>query len=74
MVRSAVKALDLRGKLLPGDHPDIALAQNNLAALYHDLGRHDEAITAYQQSAKLALRRQFHGTANPIRCARRGGS
>ena len=30
-------------RVLPPDHPDIAMSMNDLASLYTDLGRHDEA-------------------------------
>jgi tetratricopeptide (TPR) repeat protein len=48
------KALAIREKVLPPDHPDLASSYNNLAATYGALGQNDKQL-AYHQKA-LAIR------------------
>ncbi len=44
-------------------HPDVAASLNNLAGLYQDQGRYNEAEPLYQQS--LAIRKQQLGKNHP---------
>ena len=37
------RALKIRERALPADHPDIAISLNNLVALYRKQGRYSEA-------------------------------
>jgi len=57
------RALELRRRSLPADHPDIALSLNNLASLYSRTGRHDEAETMFRQA--LERFRSIYGDAHP---------
>lgn len=48
------KALNIRGKILPPEHQDLAQSYNNLALAYHDLGDLDQACT-YLRKAVVIL-------------------
>ncbi len=50
------ECLDLRQKHLPTDHPEVALAANNLGVALLHLGRNEEA-SGYLQQAESILRR-----------------
>jgi tetratricopeptide (TPR) repeat protein len=57
------RALDLRERLLPPDHPDIATTRTNLGVVLDDLGRIDEALAIYDRV--LAEREQALGPEHP---------
>lgn len=52
----AQRVLAVRQKALGPDHPDIATALNNLAALYDFLGRYSEAEPLYKRSLTIRIK------------------
>ena len=40
------KALSIRLKKLGDDHPDVAATYNNMAIVYDDQGKYDEALAS----------------------------
>ena len=61
----AQRALAIREKALGPDHPDVALALNNLAELYRNQGRYAEAEPLYKRA--LAIEEKALGPDHP-RC------
>jgi tetratricopeptide (TPR) repeat protein len=57
------KALRLRRRALPKDHPDIATSLHNLAWLHHQTGAYPRALRLYRQA--LAIRRK-HARTDPV--------
>ena len=57
------RALAIREKVLGPDHPDVAQSLNNLAALYHEQGKHATAEPLYQRA--LAIREKALGPEHP---------
>ena len=53
----------IREKVLGPDHPSTALSLNNLAALYDNQGKYDEAESLYQRA--LAIREKVLGSDHP---------
>ena len=47
------RALAIREKALGPDHPDVATIANNLASLYQDMGKYEQALPIYQQAIKI---------------------
>jgi tetratricopeptide (TPR) repeat protein len=47
------RALSLKEKILPPDHPDIAMSLNALAETWHRLGRDDEALKLAERSMRI---------------------
>ena len=43
----------MRKKLLGKEHPDVALSLNNLAGLYRNQGRYEEAKSYLKQALKI---------------------
>jgi tetratricopeptide (TPR) repeat protein len=58
------QALDIRRRILGGNHPDYATGLNNLAALYEAMGRYAEAELLSRQA--LDIHRRFLGGNHPI--------
>jgi hypothetical protein len=56
-------AMDGWSRTKPGAHPDVLLCQNNLAAVYHALGREAEAEMLLQRNLEAA--RRMFGPGNP---------
>jgi len=50
------EVLELRRRILPEDHPDIASAMANLAASYRDLGRLDDAVKIEEEVLEMRRR------------------
>jgi len=50
------RVLELRRRLLPADHPDIASAMGNLANTYSALGRHDNALVLQEEAVAFRKR------------------
>ena len=48
-----MQALALSRRILPPDHPDIALRMGNLASAYGNLGRHAEALVLKEKVSGL---------------------
>ncbi|MFL5590329.1 MAG: FxSxx-COOH system tetratricopeptide repeat protein [Ktedonobacteraceae bacterium] len=57
------RALAIREKVLPPDHPDTSTSLNNLAHLYGSQGRYEEAEPLYQRA--LAIYEQARGPEHP---------
>ena len=57
------RSLAIREKALGPDHPDVALSLNNLASLYEDLKRYDDAEALYKRS--LAIKEKALGPDHP---------
>ena len=62
--RSTSDALAIKEKALGPDHPEVALALNNLAELYRDQGRYAEAEPLLKRA--LAIRKKVFGPDHPI--------
>ncbi len=60
---SFTRALELRRKSLPDDHPEIAQSLNNLGSLYMRSRRHDLAAPMFEQA--LERFRPIHGENSP---------
>ena len=50
------ETLALQKRILPADHPDIAVSMNNLACTYLTLGQHQQALTLLQETLVLQRR------------------
>ena len=57
------RALAIREKLLPTDHPDLATTLMYLANVMNDQGQYDDALTASRRA--LAIRERAFGPAHP---------
>src|SRR6185436_2057073 len=57
-LRYALRALQLREKTLPPDHPDFGGSYNLLGNIYTNLHRNQDAITAFERSIEIN-RRQY---------------
>jgi tetratricopeptide (TPR) repeat protein len=57
------RALAIREKALPSDHPDVAMSLNNLASLYNSQGRLWEAEPLFERS--LGIRESSLGADHP---------
>jgi len=57
------RALDIRERVLPPDHPDISMSLNNLAVIYKHQGRFDEAEPLFIRA--LAIRDKAFGQEHP---------
>jgi len=57
------RALALKQKALPPDHPDVGLGIDNVGDALHRLGRNDEALAMNQRAAEIA--RKAYGPASP---------
>jgi tetratricopeptide (TPR) repeat protein len=53
------RALHIREKTLPPDHPDLAMSWNNLGVQYFNQKRYDDAREAYEKA--LAINRKAYG-------------
>ena len=51
-----LKALDIRERVLPGNHPSLARSFNNIAWTYYRLGRFGEAATHMRRAADIINR------------------
>jgi CHAT domain-containing protein/Tfp pilus assembly protein PilF len=58
----AERALELREKVLPPEHPDVVAALTSLARLYHDLGYYEKAEPLYRRA--IAIREKTVGKKN----------
>ncbi|KAL3922903.1 MAG: hypothetical protein SGILL_001953 [Bacillariaceae sp.] len=47
------KGLEVERKILPSDHPHTIITQTNLAHIYKQLGKHDQALNAYMEVFKM---------------------
>ncbi len=50
------RALTIQEKVLGPEHPDTAQSLNNLASLYRDLGKHEEAEPLYQRALAIYVK------------------
>ena len=50
------RALTIREKVLGPDHPFTATTLDNLASLYRDLGKHEEAKPLYQRALAIYVK------------------
>ena len=57
------ESLAIRKKMLGEEHPDVAQSLNNLAALYENQGKYDEAEKMFEES--LAIRKKMLGEEHP---------
>ena len=55
-----LKALGIRERVLPPEHPDLATSYNNVSATYYDLGEHKQALE-YQLKALAICERVLPG-------------
>ena len=53
------ESLAIRKKMLGEEHPDVADSLNNLASLYKNQGKYDEAEKMYNEA--LAIRKKMLG-------------
>lgn len=58
-----LKALEIRERVLPTDHPDLATSYNNMGNTYDDLGDHEKALE-YQLKA-LAIQKRVLPSDHP---------
>ena len=56
-LRYALRALEIRKKTLPPDHPDFSGNYNTLGNIYTNLGRHQEAAAAFERSIEIDRRK-----------------
>ena len=57
------ETLAFHKRILPSDHPDIAMSMNNLATTYTHLGRHDDALRLNEET--LAFRKRILPSDHP---------
>ncbi|CAF4851944.1 unnamed protein product, partial [Rotaria sp. Silwood2] len=47
------KALNIRQKTLPSNHPDFAQSYNNIAAVYNNIGENSKALLYYKKALEI---------------------
>mmetsp|Transcript_67653 Transcript_67653/g.109732 ORF Transcript_67653/g.109732 Transcript_67653/m.109732 type:complete len:353 (+) Transcript_67653:735-1793(+) len=52
------KALEIRTRVLGGDHPDVGASYNNIGKVYRLQGRYEEALAQHHQSLDIMIRAQ----------------
>ena len=50
------KTLSIRLKKLGDDHPDVAMAYNNIAIVYRNQGKSKEAVQMYKKALSIILK------------------
>ncbi len=61
--RASARATEVRERLLPDGHPDLAASYNNLAVALYELRRFPEAADAFRAAANCTMKR--HGRSHP---------
>ena len=51
------KSLSISLKKLGDDHPDVATTYNNMASVYDNQGKYDEALAMYEKSLSIKLKK-----------------
>ncbi|CAF1681225.1 unnamed protein product [Adineta ricciae] len=47
------KALEIREKTLPSNHPDLATSYNNIGAVYMNMGEYSKALSFYEKALEI---------------------
>ena len=63
-LRMMEETLAFRRRILPEDHPEIALSMYNLAIMHDNLGRHEDALRMMEDA--LALFRRIFPEDHPV--------
>ena len=47
------KALEIRQKTLPPNHPDLAISYNNIGSVYDKMGEYSKALSSYEKALEI---------------------
>ncbi|CAF4362467.1 unnamed protein product, partial [Rotaria sordida] len=50
---SHTKALEIRQKNLPSNHPDLAISYNNIGSVYFEIGEYQKALPFFERALNI---------------------